>query len=283
MAISEATSEPTSEPTSAAGSAARAGIGARLRSAREARGLTTLQAAEKLHVDPRILEALEGEDFGALGAAVYVRGHLRRYAELVGEPYAELASLYSAATPAPRPDLTRIPHHAPPGRSSRLMALALLLLVGIAVAGIVWWLVTLPAAKPQPVSAELPGAPFAPGSASAERLVQAIADAHSASAAAAAPASAAQLDLRFSEVSWVSVYDGLGKRLEEGFNRPDSTRTVTGSPPLKVVIGNADGVAVQLNGQKVALDGLVRRDGTARFVLDGSGHAAAVPPLVAHQ
>lgn len=265
--------------TSEAVGGARERIGARLRSAREARGLTTLQAAEKLHVDPRILEALEAEDFAALGAAVYVRGHLRRYAELIGEQYAELQSLYSATTPAP--DLTRIPHHIPPPRSSRLVALALLILVGIAVVGVVWWLLTLPAAKPQPVSAELPaGAPNPPVSASAARLMSAIA-AQPASAAAAA--GEAQLALRFSEVSWVAVYDGSGRRLDEGFNAPDSTRTITGTPPLKVVIGNADGVAVRLNGQKVPLEGLVQRDGTARFLLDGSGHAQPVPPVVARQ
>lgn len=254
---------------------ARAHIGARLRSAREAHGLTTLQAAEKLHVDARILEALEAEDFGALGAAVYVRGHLRRYAELIGEQYAELQGLYST-TPGPGPDLTRIPHPAPPGPSSRLMALALLLVIGIAIAGVVWWLLSLPAAKPQPVSAELPAGT---GAASAERLMSAVAAAHSAAPAA----TEAQLALRFSEVSWVAVYDGSGRRLEEGFNAPDSTRTVSGAPPLKVVLGNAPGVAVRLNGQKVALDGLVHRDGTARFVLDGSGHVAPLPGLVAHQ
>ncbi len=269
--------------TSEAGGGARARIGARLRAAREARGLTTLQAAEKLHVDPRILEALEAEDFAALGAAVYVRGHLRRYAELIGEQYAELQSLYSAGAPAPGPDLTRIPHHGPPGRSSRLVALALLLLVGIAVAGVVWWLLTLPAAKPRPVSAELPaGAPAAPGADSAARLVSATA-AESRGAGAAPAAGEAQLALRFSAVSWFAVYDGSGRRLIEGFNLPDSARTITGAPPLKVVLGNAPGVAVQLNGQKVALDGLVHRDGTARFLLDRSGHAAPVPPLVAHQ
>ena len=265
--------------TSEATGGARERIGARLRSAREARGLTTLQAAEKLHVDARILEALEAEDFAALGAAVYVRGHLRRYAELIGEQYSELQSLYSATTPAP--DLTRIPHHIPPARSSRLVALALLILVGIAVVGVVWWLLTLPAAKPQPVSAELPaGAPNPPASASAARLMTAIA-AQSGSGTAAA--GEAQLALRFSEVSWVAVYDGSGRRLDEGFNAPDSTRTITGTPPLKVVIGNADGVAVRLNGQKVPLEGLVHRDGTARFLLDGSGHAQPVPPVVARQ
>jgi cytoskeleton protein RodZ len=257
----------------------RGGIGARLRGAREARGLTTLQAAEKLHVDARVLEALEADDFGALGAAVYVRGHLRRYAELIGEQYAELQSLYSGATPAAGPDLTRIPHHVPAVTSSRLVALALLLLVGIAVAGLVWWLMTLPAAKPQPVSAELPAlGPNGPGAASAARLETAISTEHSGAGGAA---DQAQLALRFSEVSWVSVVDGSGRRLEEGFNAPDSTRTVTGTPPLKVVLGNAPGVALQLNGQKVALEGLVRRDGTARFLLDRSGHVEPVPPVVA--
>ena len=269
--------------TSEAVGGVRGGIGARLRGAREARGLTTLQAAEKLHVDARMLEALEADDFGALGAAVYVRGHLRRYAELIGEQYAELQSRYSGATPATGPDLTRIPHPVAPGPSSRLLPLALLLLIGIAVAGLVWWLLTLPAAKPQPVSAELPAlGPSGPGAASAQRLETAMAAAHSGSGTAAATAEA-QLALRFSAVSWVAVYDGSGRRLEEGFNRPDSTRTVTGKPPLRVVLGNAPAVAIQLNGQKVALEGLVHRDGTARFLLDGSGHAAPVPPVVASQ
>jgi cytoskeleton protein RodZ len=258
-----------------AGGEARSGIGARLRSAREARGLTTLQAAEKLHVDPRILEALEAENFAALGAAVYVRGHLRRYADLVGENPGELLGLYSAATPAP--DLTRIPHQAPPPRSSRLVALALVLLIGVAVAGVLWWLLTLPAAKPQPVSAEQPASSATPpGSASAARLMSAVADAQ---LRAGGPASGeALLALRFSAVSWVAVYDASGRRLTEGFNAPDSARTLTGAPPLKVVLGNAPGVAVHLNGQKVELDGLVHRDGTARFTVDRSGHAAPVPP-----
>ena len=253
--------------TSEAVGGARERIGARLRSAREARGLTTLQAAEKLHVEPRILEALEAENFAALGAAVYVRGHLRRYADLVGEQPGELQGLYSAATPAP--DLRRIPHQLPPPRSSRLLALALLVLVGVAIAGVVWWLLTLPAAKPHAVSAELPAPAASPGSDSAARLMGAVADAHA--------GGTAQLALRFSALSWVAVYDADGRRLTEGFNAPDSARTLSGAPPLKVVLGNAPGVAVQLNGQKVELDGLVHRDGTARFV-DRSGHAAPVPP-----
>ena len=51
-----------------AGGDIRAGIGTRLRAAREKKSLTILQAAEKMHVDARILESLEAEDFAALGA-----------------------------------------------------------------------------------------------------------------------------------------------------------------------------------------------------------------------
>ena len=71
------------------------GIGARLRAAREKRGLTLLQAAERLHLDAGIVQALEAENFTALGADVYVRGHLRRYAEAVGESPTQLQQLYA--------------------------------------------------------------------------------------------------------------------------------------------------------------------------------------------
>jgi len=268
--------------TSEAGGEARARIGTRLRAAREARGLTILQAAEKLHVDARMLESLEAEDFTALGAAVYVRGHLRRYAELVGEQPAELQALYMAA--APPPDLTRIPHRGPDGRSARLVLLALLVLVGFALAGVLWWVLTLPALKPHPVSLEQPSTAAAPpGAASAAQLMSAIAEAQAPTARAHAGAGGdAQLALRFSAVSWVEVYDASGRRLLQGLDPPGSARTLSGALPLRVVLGNAPGVAVQLNGQTVALEGLVHRDGTARFLLDRSGRALPVPPLVAH-
>jgi transcriptional regulator with XRE-family HTH domain len=131
---------------SEAGGDAR-GIGARLRGAREKRGLTILQAAEKLHVDARMLEALEAGNFAALGALVYVRGHLRRYAELLGEPPPEPGEQYAAA---PSPDLTRIPHREP-GRDSSLVLPAVIVLGVFAAVGLLWWLVTLPGVKPQPV------------------------------------------------------------------------------------------------------------------------------------
>jgi len=111
-----------------AGGETRCGIGTRLRAGRERKGLTVLQAAEKMHVDSKILESLESEDFEALGAPVYVRGHLRHYAELVGERADELQSLYSNSIRITQPDLTRIPKAEVPSETRRLLCRALSML-----------------------------------------------------------------------------------------------------------------------------------------------------------
>ena len=113
------------------------GIGARLRAGREKLGLTVLQVAERIHTDPKIVEAIEAENYEALGAPVYARGHIRHYAELVGESAAELIALYSDSSKVAQPDLTRIVK-APAGLdSNKLVAPALLVMAVFAVAGAV--------------------------------------------------------------------------------------------------------------------------------------------------
>jgi cytoskeleton protein RodZ len=68
--------------------------GARLRREREARGMSEQLAAETLNLDPSILACLESNDFAALGAPVFVKGHLRRYAALLGLGEDEIVALY---------------------------------------------------------------------------------------------------------------------------------------------------------------------------------------------
>jgi cytoskeleton protein RodZ len=265
-------------------------IGARLRAAREKRGLTLLQASEKLHVDVRTLEALEAQDFAALGADVYVRGHLRRYAEAVGESPLELQELYASGTRAARPDLTRIPRSEPVPRSSPLMLLALLAVVGSALVGVVWWFMTLPGAAPQPVAAAPPPAALAhpaadsaeDQSAAAPAVMPAAAAEGKAAPATAAPAAGARLNLSFAAPSWVAVSDASGRRLLEGLIAAGGTRELTGAPPLHVVLGNAAGVAMQLNGQPVAFQALVHRDGSAHLLIDASARVSAAAPRLAH-
>jgi cytoskeleton protein RodZ len=118
------------------------GIGARLRAGREKMGLTQLQTAEKLHVDPKVVDNLEAEAFEALGAPVFVRGHVRHYAELIGEQAAPLLEIYTAATQPAPPDLTKLPKAARRASSpSRLAVPALVVLIGFVLLGVVWWVV----------------------------------------------------------------------------------------------------------------------------------------------
>lgn len=273
------------------------GIGARLRAAREKRGLTVLQAAERLHLDARMLEALEAENFAVLGADVYVRGHMRRYAEAVGESAAELQELYTgAATPA-APDLTRIPRATDDNRPSALLLPTLLLVVGIALAGVFWWLRSLPHPTGQPLE---PAAPSQPATGSGGATAGAAAGATpgepagtgtAAGETATRPAGGSlpttstgetQLDVRFSALSWVEISDAEGRRLLQGLYAGGSAREVRGTAPLRVVLGNAPAVELELNGRPLQLAGLVHRNGSAYLSIDRAGQVSAAAPRLAH-
>ena len=68
--------------------------GARLRREREAQGIGHQQAAESLNLDPAVFTYIEANDFAALGAPVFVKGHLRRYASMLGLAEDEIVSMY---------------------------------------------------------------------------------------------------------------------------------------------------------------------------------------------
>lgn len=281
-------------------------IGARLRSARERSRLTILQAAERLHVDPYILEALEADDFEALGAPVYVKGHLRHYAELVGEPVEALFERYAQSARMAPPDLTRIAKAAPndPGR---LVVPAVAVVILFAVAGTVWWGLTLWDRQwgPRPVVvavAPVPGTGFVqqrqPGprpvsltTASPTRLSGPVAPAAASTAAVprhpgavpAAKASASaqgEIDatFKYSADSWTEVYDATGRRLLYGMSTGPASRQLEGVPPLSVMLGDADAVTIEVGGHEAAISRFVRSDHTARFLIAADGRVLPAPP-----
>lgn len=86
-------------------------VGARLIAARSAAQLSVAQVAQRLHCGRDLIEALEDDRFTDLGAPVFARGHLRRYAELLGLSVEDmLAHLARQETrEPPLPDLTQVP------------------------------------------------------------------------------------------------------------------------------------------------------------------------------
>ena len=75
------------------------GLGERLRSARKARAISVAQIADALKVEEHSVLALEEERFEDLGAPVFVRGHLRRYAQMVGLSPEAVLEAYRKAAP----------------------------------------------------------------------------------------------------------------------------------------------------------------------------------------
>ena len=58
--------------------------GQRLAAARKARDISIFEIAKELHLDEHKVQALEENRFDMLGAPVFAKGHLRKYAQLVG-------------------------------------------------------------------------------------------------------------------------------------------------------------------------------------------------------
>jgi len=138
--------------------------GLRLAEARVRAGWSLLQAADQLHLDIVSVQALEAGDFAVLGAMVYARGHLRRYAELLGLPEVEIAAACARARfPDRDPQLKRgatgLRRHS--GRGLRLpaasAAVAATLLVLIA---LVWWAMRMPHVARSPAAGTAAAASF---------------------------------------------------------------------------------------------------------------------------
>ena len=75
-------------------SAAAPVCGERLADARREQGISIRDIAKELHLDEPKVRALEENRFEVLGAPVFAKGHMRKYAELVGAPVDELLTEY---------------------------------------------------------------------------------------------------------------------------------------------------------------------------------------------
>ena len=277
--------------------------GTLLKRERERRALSIQQAAEDLHLDPWVIEAIEANRFQALGAPVYAKGHLRKYATSLELPADELIQKYDAlqdrpviADPIPMAIAAPLP---PPRRSFKGPILILLsLLVAVAIA---WAAVQLFAAQPTAVATD--GAVLASTAQSTNGIPQpvrtvetpvenaaptAVQPAESVAAAPpvavtqSAPAESVteeiptdaepiQVRLQFSGDSWTEIYDARGARLMFAMGNEGRTRTLTGVPPLQVTLGSVSAVSLEVNGEAVAIPREEGRE-SSRFVIEASGN-----------
>ena len=72
--------------------------GERLAEARRERQISVLEIAKELHLDEAKVRALEKNEFDTLGAPVFAKGHLRKYAQLVGVDEGDMLADYYGLT-----------------------------------------------------------------------------------------------------------------------------------------------------------------------------------------
>jgi cytoskeleton protein RodZ len=144
-----------------------AGPGARLRTARELRGIALGAVAESLHVAPRLVAAMEGNDFAAFDAPVYAKGFLRKYAAVLGVPADEVLAAYEALAAGPsQPSLIpAMTVAAPKPAMSKLPPAPALVVAALVVAaaavGAAWWWSTRPRSAPAAAESLPPTVPEA--------------------------------------------------------------------------------------------------------------------------
>jgi cytoskeleton protein RodZ len=292
-------------------------LGERLKAAREAKGLSAQKAADGLHLDAWVIEALESGDYTRVGPPVYVKGHLKRYAGLIGLTPCEILDAYDTRSSAPapaaatQPATLRMRTSTAGGHPSFAAPLAGLAVAAVVLAGVYWWrpwqprtaaLPTHRVALAEPASAaaaaedgvEPAGANTE--EAAADRMIHAGAGGAASAPTAMAVSGAAsvarsdadsiagvghaRLRLSFSAESWVDVHDATGRRLFAGKGRANSVKTIAGDAPMKVYLGFASGVQLEVNNHAVAIGPQFVAGDVARFeagadgVLRRDAHAA---------
>jgi cytoskeleton protein RodZ len=291
-------------------------LGQRLKAERERRGMSAQKAADEMHLDAWVIDALEAGDYQRIGPSVYAKGHLKKYASILGLSPADIASANDMLPTAPvaaasQPGGLRMRSTAPDATNLPWPQIVAFAAIAVVVGGIFWWQpwrqrsaapATVAsngsaASTPSPALDQPTESSMAPQSSdSATGPVAAARDAAGSAATAPTPASAAatpavmsgaagtasepestlgagsaHLRLSFSADSWVDVHDSTGRRVYSGNGRANSVKTITGTAPLKVFLGFASGVQLEVNDRAVVIGPQFVTGDVARFEAGADG------------
>ncbi|NUS60882.1 MAG: helix-turn-helix domain-containing protein [Lysobacter sp.] len=262
------------------------GVGARLRKAREAAGLSIEDVSERLKMPTRVVQALEAEEWSRLGAPVFVRGQLRSYSRLLGLVTSTTIAASGIAPIEPTPIVAR--SYTP--RTKRLVEQGTRRLVYIVLTAAIVvpvWLATkphlmgrndvatvqsldAPASNTATVAVDAPGQNDAPV-AQEPTVVASMTPTLSPRQAATADA----LVLRMTGDSWVQVTAPDGRTLEKGLLSAGQVRTFKSGEVGRITLGNASAVVVQ-RGDRALDTAPFRRANVARFTVSSDGSLAPV-------
>ncbi|MDJ0793740.1 MAG: DUF4115 domain-containing protein [Woeseiaceae bacterium] len=266
--------------------------GERLAAARREQQISVLEIAKELHLDEPKVRALERNEFEVLGAPVFAKGHLKKYAELVSvDPDDILADYYQLERAGEMPPLVST-RRRPRQELSPGPWIAVIVVV-VVVATAYWWFTSRPLqteAAPDVVAA--PGTdesmsvePQATDDAM-EVASEQIADEpdvepeDTATEASEPPIEETsspvlaegqmRILLTYTGDCWTEITDASGRRLFFDLGKDGRTVELTGAEPFNVLFGNPGNVSVVVNGGDYALPASSRPDRPLRLTISGT-------------
>jgi cytoskeleton protein RodZ len=231
---------------------------------RESRGVSLDEIARVTRVTSSYLHALEADDYDSLPVPVFTRGFIRAYCQALGVSPDEAMALFEgrgetaapAAPPAtgapaaPRPaSASRVSTEPPPrNRGPVLVSFILLVVLGVALFAVTLALQSGRVAPESPragrVQTPSASAPTTPGTAGTPAGTPA-----STPAPPAVPRPTGyRLVARTLEPTWIRVKTDDGRTVEENIPA-GQTREWFSTGPFTLTVGNAGGIALELNGR----------------------------------
>ena len=277
------TEEPeTSDSEQPAVEPAGVRAGERLKEARREQQISVLEVAKELHLDEAKVRALERNEFDKLGAPVFAKGHLRKYAELVGvDPDDVFEDYYHMTRSESMPPVVAVRRSKPRRELSPGPWVAVIVVI-IATAVGYWWFVGQSQTVPAPTSAapeadvpqqsvEVAPAPTQPEPDVAAVVQQAEDPAPADSEPAPVPTPVTDgetsLSLSFSGDCWTEISDAGGRRLLFDMGRAGRAVELSGTAPFAVLFGNAENVTVEVNGEAYPISPSNPGSRTARLTI----------------
>jgi cytoskeleton protein RodZ len=253
--------------------------GERLAEARREKQISVVEIAKELHLDEPKVRALESNDFEALGAPVFAKGHLRKYAELVGVDFNDvIAEYYEFNREPPAPLVVNSQAKVRRELSPGPWIAVIIVLIFAAVA--YWWFsARVPAGNTlltPAIEAPLDSAALDVRTVTDEPLLEETVEDDSAEVVVEEAPTAVvnepdagllELSVNYSGDCWTEITDAAGKRLYFGLGKDGRSIAVSGEAPMNVLFGDAQNVSILVNGVPRAISAAERRGKTARFTI----------------
>ena len=227
-------------------------VGARLKEAREKRGVSLRQLANSTRISVMSLEALECSDLSRLPGGIFTRAFIRAYAQEVGLDPDRTIQDFIAELPPDAASATAHPAAVEDGEKlesdRKAVATAIrLILVSIPIVALV---ICFGTHRPEELPESTPQAVADPAAESAASLAATATD-ETAPAPAALLAQASRLTMEIAPKAacWVSVTVD-GEPTFSGLMNPRDKRQISAQDEILVTVGDAGAFAYRLNGSE---------------------------------